>query len=244
MFVSQTLFLRVITALHVLLGVSFQFFLPQIAPLFWKHPHVASSQEALVIGVFGVHLVSMVPLLLNLRSQTLYRAANLALAVIYPIYILFTDVLATMQPHSFIFFTLLALSYAFSSSSSKTTSSAGAKSVPLAAWQRYIQTGWTLIITFNALHSIFAPLAFESTLLSPPAASAYSIATFRCYGVFFLQVAALWQSATSKSAMRNCCLVLALGWAVQIYGLHFAVASTLTKSYPVLVLATAYAFHV
>ncbi len=239
MFVSQKPFFRTLVAVHVVLGVAFQFFLKQIAPVFWVHAHVPSPQETLLIGLMGAQLLSLVPLLLNIRSEELYRWAHVAQAVLFTCYILFAHFLATMQPHPLVFFIVLSLAYAFSANGGN-----GGRASDLAPWQRSIQAFWALVTLANALHFLFAPEWAESLYLSPPAASDYSRITMLCFAALQLQVGALTQSATSKTALRDGSLVLALGWFVQVYLLHGSVVTNVTRFYPLLFLASAYAFHV
>ncbi len=195
-------------------------------------------QEALLIGMFGAHMLSLVPMLVGLRSPGVYRWVHLLNAALLTGYMLFANVLVMMHPHALVCVIVLSLSYVYWTG--------GAEEAPpcdLAPFQEHMRMAWAVVTVINGIQFIFAPDLTEAMYLTPPANSDYSLSAMLCYAALASQAAALTMSSTSKLALRDSFLMLAVGWAILVYARFSDAATNLTRLYPLLMLASAYIFH-
>lgn len=238
--IDGTNVLRIIQFVTLANGVAFNFFLSKIEPIYWSSGHHCDGAESLLMGLFGGCLLANTFGLNRLasQSQALYKKALLFSAGAITLYLLASQVTTYMHASSLFFYVVLYLVYGFSTNN---RNSSGVDN--LTPFQRNLKNVWTGFATISAFLSLFLPAVAEQIYFANPTGTPYFRTIQFFLGLTQFQMVASVHSINDREALRNDFVLLSLSFAVQSYLLYPSLGTLTLKAFPILGLATAFAFH-
>jgi hypothetical protein len=235
--IGDTFFFNGFTFLTAFLGTTLQFIQPLALAYLWEDNHLNSSTEVLLCALFGVQILTALPLLLvrltldlgflcdrfpqELRQRRLVKTASLIAAGLMASFSYFRTAHVIVSPLTLVLWIMWLACMYFANDDT-------ANQIPisdLSPAQQRTRDAWVAGLLVHAFFKILTPTTTEEFYFSIPAHSAHANVMTLFEGAFLVQLAALVYASRTALALRNAAIVNAVCTAVHVFLLHAEVAS-------------------